>query len=58
MIYIEKAVNKRSPHTWGLTDGAAYFGLAGEAFPTHVGINRLSLDFVQVAQSVPHTRGD
>ncbi len=48
----------RSPRTWGWTVIDDVFRDAVDAFPTHVGMDRLRIALEERLQRVPHARGD
>jgi len=47
-----------SPHTWGWTQASGHVELAVSVFPTHVGMDHIIPQPIQLMQGFPHTRGD
>jgi len=47
-----------SPHTWGWTSMVESGQLTSRVFPTHVGMDHIIPQPIQLMQGFPHTRGD
>ena len=56
--YSETAEQTCSPRTWGWTDQATRHHLRLRVFPTHVGMDRWTLQPATTRPGVPHARGD